>query len=95
MEKDGWYNKPGVNVLQGKWQDFVGTDKLAQFGDFDVIYTDTFSEDYDGTSVIQTHSPCLTNTECRPTAILQTRTRVNLAPDRLPVQFLQWLRCHK
>jgi type IV protein arginine methyltransferase len=49
MRERGWYNKPGVQVLEGMWQDFVETDALRSIG-FDVIYTDTFSEDYKGGS---------------------------------------------
>ena len=36
-------------ILEGKWQEFVGptsNHKLFEFGGFDVVYTDTFSEDY-------------------------------------------------
>lgn len=38
-----------MTILEGKWQDFVGptsNHKLFEFGGFDVVYTDTFSEDY-------------------------------------------------
>jgi protein arginine N-methyltransferase 2 len=47
MRERGWYDKKGVVVLEGKWQDFVGT-KLLNDMDFDVVYTDTFSEEYEG-----------------------------------------------
>ncbi|KAI0374138.1 hypothetical protein BV20DRAFT_936687 [Pilatotrama ljubarskyi] len=46
MRAQGWYDKPGVKILEGKWQDFVESDELLSVGGFDVIYTDTFSEDY-------------------------------------------------
>ncbi|TFK25698.1 arginine methyl transferase [Coprinopsis marcescibilis] len=46
MKETGWYEKPGVTILQGKWQDFVGKEELYVSGGFDVVYTDTFSEDY-------------------------------------------------
>ncbi|KAF8161132.1 arginine methyl transferase [Crassisporium funariophilum] len=46
MRETGWYNKPGVTVLEGRWQDFIESPDLLNFGGFDVIYTDTFSEDY-------------------------------------------------
>lgn len=49
MRKLGWYDKKGVTILEGKWQDFIESDDLAGVGGFDVIYTDTFSEDYKGT----------------------------------------------
>jgi len=61
MRNAGWFEKPGVKVLQGKWQDFVGTDQMAEFGGFDVIYTDTFSEDYNGWKPSHHHLIC---TEC-------------------------------
>jgi len=35
-----------VTILEGKWQDFIASGKLLEFGGFDVVYTDTFSEDY-------------------------------------------------
>ncbi|THH30788.1 hypothetical protein EUX98_g3399 [Antrodiella citrinella] len=46
MKELGWYENPGVKILEGKWQDFVESDELLSVGGFDVIYTDTFSEDY-------------------------------------------------
>ncbi|KAI0699562.1 S-adenosyl-L-methionine-dependent methyltransferase [Cytidiella melzeri] len=46
MQQLGWYDKPGVIILEGKWQDFVEREELLSVGGFDVIYTDTFSEDY-------------------------------------------------
>ena len=48
MKDSGWYAKPGVKILEGKWQDFVDSEELLAVGGFDVIYTDTFSEDYKG-----------------------------------------------
>ena len=47
MREKGWYNKEGVTILEGKWQDFVGTTALEDMV-FDAVYTDTFSEDYEG-----------------------------------------------
>ncbi|KAI0663606.1 S-adenosyl-L-methionine-dependent methyltransferase [Cubamyces menziesii] len=46
MREQGWHDKPGVKILEGKWQDFIESDELLSVGGFDVIYTDTFSEDY-------------------------------------------------
>ncbi|CDO74448.1 hypothetical protein BN946_scf184979.g3 [Trametes cinnabarina] len=46
MREQGWHEKPGVKILEGKWQDFVESEELLAVGGFDVIYTDTFSEDY-------------------------------------------------
>jgi protein arginine N-methyltransferase 2 len=48
MRKLGWYNRPGVKILEGRWQDFVNSPELLGLGGFDVIFTDTFSEDYQG-----------------------------------------------
>lgn len=48
MRKKGWYERPGVTILEGKWQDFIESEELYAVGGFDVIYTDTFSEDYGG-----------------------------------------------
>ncbi|CAL9727679.1 protein arginine N-methyltransferase 2 [Monosporozyma unispora] len=46
MKKDGWYEKPNVVVLEGRWQDSLN--KLLDEGEtfFDGIYYDTFSEHY-------------------------------------------------
>ena len=51
MKKHGWHRKRGVKILEGKWQDYVGTKTLSEFGGFDVIYTDTFAEDYAGVNM--------------------------------------------
>ena len=48
MRERGWFEKEGVRILEGKWQDFVESGDLLSVGGFDVIYTDTFSEDYAG-----------------------------------------------
>jgi type IV protein arginine methyltransferase len=48
MKATGWYDRPGVRILEGKWQDYVHSDDLLSIGGFDVVYTDTFSEDYQG-----------------------------------------------
>lgn len=47
MKKDGWYEKPNVTVLEGRWQDSLN--KLLDNGNvfFDGIYYDTFSEHYE------------------------------------------------
>ncbi|KAK5774216.1 protein-arginine N5-methyltransferase PWA37_002925 [Arxiozyma heterogenica] len=46
MRKDGWYDKPNVVILEGRWQDTLN--RLLDQGDvfFDGIYYDTFSEHY-------------------------------------------------
>jgi type IV protein arginine methyltransferase len=43
MRENGWYEKPGVVIHEGKWQDVLPT-----LGDvvFDAIYFDTFAEEY-------------------------------------------------
>lgn len=47
MREQGWYDKKGVTILEGKWQDFVGAEMLEGTA-FDAVYTDTFSEEYGG-----------------------------------------------
>lgn len=46
MKQDGWYEKPNVVVLEGRWQEQL--EKLLSKGDtyFNGIYYDTFSEHY-------------------------------------------------
>jgi protein arginine N-methyltransferase 2 len=45
MKEDGWYEKPGVVVHEGRWQDIVPG--LVEKGElFDAIYFDTFAEEY-------------------------------------------------
>lgn len=46
MKADGWYDRPNVVVLEGRWQDTLNTllDEGTVF--FDGIYYDTFSEHY-------------------------------------------------
>jgi protein arginine N-methyltransferase 2 len=45
MREQGWDNKPGVVIHEGRWQDIVP--KLIERGDiFDAIYFDTFAEEY-------------------------------------------------
>ncbi|ODQ47832.1 hypothetical protein PICMEDRAFT_32510 [Pichia membranifaciens NRRL Y-2026] len=46
MKEDGWYDKPGVVILEGKWQDTL-PDLLTKGVFFDGIYYDTFSEHYE------------------------------------------------
>ncbi|CAB4255995.1 similar to Saccharomyces cerevisiae YDR465C RMT2 Arginine N5 methyltransferase [Maudiozyma barnettii] len=47
MKKDGWYEKPNVTILEGRWQNTLN--KLLDDGNvfFDGIYYDTFSEHYE------------------------------------------------
>ncbi|KAH7091276.1 S-adenosyl-L-methionine-dependent methyltransferase [Paraphoma chrysanthemicola] len=45
MKEQGWYEKPGVVVHEGRWQDVVPG--LVEKGElFDAIYFDTFAEEY-------------------------------------------------
>ena len=47
MKQDGWYEKPGVVVHEGRWQDVLP--KLGQSQEeisFDAIFFDTFAEEY-------------------------------------------------
>jgi protein arginine N-methyltransferase 2 len=45
LRQNGWYEKPGVRIHEGRWQDILP--KLAQEGVIlDAIYYDTFAEDY-------------------------------------------------
>ncbi|AET38497.1 protein-arginine N5-methyltransferase Ecym_2800 [Eremothecium cymbalariae DBVPG len=46
MKRDGWYEKPGVVILEGRWQDCLN--RLLDSGSifFNGIYYDTFSEHY-------------------------------------------------
>ncbi|KAF9268947.1 arginine methyl transferase [Marasmius fiardii PR-910] len=57
MKDRGWYNKPGVKVLEGTWQTQI--DELVGMGGFDVVYTDTFSEDYKDLQDFFEHLPDL------------------------------------
>jgi len=58
MRHTGWYDKRGVTVLEGRWQDFVESDALLSEG-FDIIYTDTFSEQYRDLIAFFEHVPNL------------------------------------
>ncbi|KAF2269083.1 arginine N-methyltransferase 2 [Lojkania enalia] len=45
MKEQGWYDKPGIVVHEGRWQDIVPG--LIEKGElFDAIYFDTFAEEY-------------------------------------------------
>jgi type IV protein arginine methyltransferase len=45
LKADGWPEKAGVTIHEGRWQDVV-TDLMEQNVMFDAIYFDTFAEDY-------------------------------------------------
>ncbi|TCD69814.1 Arginine N-methyltransferase 2 [Steccherinum ochraceum] len=59
MKELSWYEKPGVKILEGKWQDFIESEELLSVGGFDVVYTDTFSEDYKALHTFFGHLPDL------------------------------------
>ncbi|KAH4059538.1 arginine N-methyltransferase [Parastagonospora nodorum] len=45
MKEQGWYEKPGVVIHEGRWQDVVP--RLVEKNEmFDAIYFDTFAEEY-------------------------------------------------
>ena len=48
MRKLGWYDKEGVTILEGKWQDVINNGTTLPEGGFDIVYSDTFSETYQG-----------------------------------------------
>lgn len=48
MEEKGWHKKANVKILNGKWQDVLSSDEFIRLGKYDVIYIDTFAENYHG-----------------------------------------------
>lgn len=48
MEEKGWHEKAGAKILRGKWQDVLSSNEFLELGKFDIVYTDTFAENYDG-----------------------------------------------
>ncbi|KAA1473886.1 arginine methyl transferase [Dentipellis sp. KUC8613] len=59
MRALGWYDKTNVQILEGKWQSFIDKDQILSIGGFDVIFTDTFSENYDDLQEFFAHLPDL------------------------------------
>ncbi|KAF8513899.1 hypothetical protein BU17DRAFT_52912 [Hysterangium stoloniferum] len=47
MRQNKWYDRPGVRILEGRWQDFVETGDIYGEGGWDVVYVDTFAEQYE------------------------------------------------
>ncbi|KAG0144929.1 hypothetical protein CROQUDRAFT_79403 [Cronartium quercuum f. sp. fusiforme G11] len=48
MEQNGWHLKPGVEIYRGRWQAFFEEVEAGKIvANFDAIYWDTFSENYD------------------------------------------------
>jgi type IV protein arginine methyltransferase len=48
MRRTGWYDRPDVKILEGRWQDFICGHEIYENGGWDVIYVDTFAEGYEG-----------------------------------------------
>lgn len=46
MKEDGWYSKPNVVILEGRWQELLNLLLSSGLVYFDGIYYDTFSEHY-------------------------------------------------
>lgn len=59
MREKGWYDRKDVRILEGRWQDFIEGSELLRSGGFDVVYTDTFSEDYGALRQFFEHLPDL------------------------------------
>jgi|SRR5712671_7118703 len=87
MRERGWYDKKGVTVLEGKWQDFAGTKTLEDMV-FDVVYTDTFSEEYEGEIGARSRAHFIPNSTSRFASILRACSETPRR-SRLPVQLLQ------
>ncbi|KAF8585894.1 hypothetical protein K439DRAFT_1409609 [Ramaria rubella] len=47
MQTNGWYEKNGVNILEGRWQDFIESGEIYGEGGWDVVFVDTFAENYE------------------------------------------------
>ncbi|KAF8516042.1 arginine methyl transferase [Gautieria morchelliformis] len=47
MHRRGWHDRPGVTILEGRWQDFVESGDIYGEGGWDVVYADTFAEGYE------------------------------------------------
>ena len=75
MRSQGWYSKPNVKIIEGKWQDYVDSPELLGVGGFDVIYTDTFSEEYQGKSLRFERGMTRLNAMTRTPSILQEASR--------------------
>ncbi|KAN0060859.1 Arginine N-methyltransferase 2 [Thecaphora frezii] len=53
MKSKGWHEKPGVEIFQGRWEDWImdqddqlALEKRRELGSFDAVYWDTYSQDY-------------------------------------------------
>ncbi|CAI5532144.1 unnamed protein product [Closterium sp. Naga37s-1] len=54
MKGEGWHEKEGVRVVEGRWQDV-----LPQLGQYDGIFFDTYGEYYDDLREFHSHLPQL------------------------------------
>jgi len=58
MRKQGVYDWPGAQVLEGKWQDWLlNPERMTELAqgevlEFDAMFFDTFAEGYGGLSII-------------------------------------------
>ncbi|KLO15402.1 hypothetical protein SCHPADRAFT_927211 [Schizopora paradoxa] len=59
MKEQGWYENPGVTILEGRWQDVIDDERLLGLGGLDIVYTDTFSESYQDLKEFFEHLPDL------------------------------------
>jgi protein arginine N-methyltransferase 2 len=71
MRHKGWHKRPGVRILEGRWQDILtkaqyvptkddeGTLDPIDIGKFDIVYFDTFMEGYHGHVDFIKHIPRL------------------------------------
>lgn len=55
MRQAGWYDKPGVEIFQGTWREYIARQPTL----FDAIYTDTFSEHWSDLAGFFTQLPRL------------------------------------
>lgn len=94
MREKGWYDRPGVKVLEGRWQDFIESEDVLSEGGFDIVYTDTFSEDYQGVLIQLSHYECADG-GCftRAEEVLRLFAGFVERPGG-KLQFLQWTRCN-
>jgi hypothetical protein len=71
MRHSGWHKRPGVHILEGRWQDILCdtqytprsheglADEPFDIGKFDIVYFDTFMEGYRGHMEFIKHVPRL------------------------------------
>jgi len=94
MRERGWYDKKGVIILEGKWQDFVVGTKTMEDMVFDIVYTDTFSEEYEGEIRARSRAHFTHNSTSRFASILRPCSET-ARRSRRPVQLLQRVGSHQ